>query len=463
MRKFFALAAFLFFGFSIKARAATYYPPYEGTIVSSATGTATYYLSGSLCAAASTATAGTCGATVNGNGTISATTFSGSTFSGKASSATNVAGGSTGSLPVQSAANTTSFLPVMNNGGIIIGTGGIPSTGTITGTSNEISVTNGNGTISLAGAGQTVTCGSQQAPAGGTYNAGILTGGTCTSFAIAAPVNPEPSWQGINYIAASSSGTTVAYSTAASAITVVQSTIVYEGAEYNLGAAHFTVIASTFGVITANSSGYTLWGLTSLQPAIVSSNTVNAFSDSIIVAAFSTSASSATTVYPLANWSPIAGVMWTSASNGSSWNSMSGGQVIAPINCGGSFYFDSCSSNAPGARYDVQGSIIRLDTTQTNNVMSAFVFDNTSGATQTMNIINSGTGNMYWCVDAGNATGAGNCTSANNQPGTGAQTLSLPTGYHVIDFYIKNLGSSTITDTQMNLPAGVTLVRPGYM
>lgn len=40
--------------------------------------------------------------------------------------------------------------PQMDNGGLVIGTGGAPSTGTLTGTSNQITVTNAAGTITLA-------------------------------------------------------------------------------------------------------------------------------------------------------------------------------------------------------------------------------------------------------------------------------------------------------------------------
>lgn len=64
MRKILSLATFLLLA---AARAgAVNYPPYEGTNISSGTGTATHYLSGSACIAASSGTAGTCAITLSG-------------------------------------------------------------------------------------------------------------------------------------------------------------------------------------------------------------------------------------------------------------------------------------------------------------------------------------------------------------------------------------------------------------
>jgi hypothetical protein len=75
------------------------------------------------------------------------------------------------------------FLPAMAAGGIAIGagTGVDPATGTLTGTSSEITVTNAAGSITLSAAGQSTTCVSGQFLDGATYNHGIATGGTCQS------------------------------------------------------------------------------------------------------------------------------------------------------------------------------------------------------------------------------------------------------------------------------------------
>lgn len=81
--------------------------------------------------------------------------------------------------------STTVSIPQMDSGGIIIGSGigKFPSTGTITGTASEITVTvNGApSAINLATAGQTTTCGSGNALIAATYNGGVATGGTCNN------------------------------------------------------------------------------------------------------------------------------------------------------------------------------------------------------------------------------------------------------------------------------------------
>lgn len=67
-------------------------------------------------------------------------------------------------------------LPVMGNGGLAIGTGGTPSTGTIAGTANRVSVTNGAGTITLS-APQDLHSGATPSFAGATLT-GNLSGTT---------------------------------------------------------------------------------------------------------------------------------------------------------------------------------------------------------------------------------------------------------------------------------------------
>lgn len=64
----------------------------------------------------------------------------------------NVEGGSAGAVPVQTGANTTGFLPGLGNGGLVIGDGTstIPSTGTLTGTANQVNVANAAGSITLS-------------------------------------------------------------------------------------------------------------------------------------------------------------------------------------------------------------------------------------------------------------------------------------------------------------------------
>jgi hypothetical protein len=102
--------------------------------------------------------------TQSGNGNYSVTTTSGAKvgdgtiagggvvagfFVGDGSGLTNVAAAPTGSLsggvpgnvPYQSGVSATSFLPIMGGGGMIFGSNTVPSTGTISGTANQITVT----------------------------------------------------------------------------------------------------------------------------------------------------------------------------------------------------------------------------------------------------------------------------------------------------------------------------------
>lgn len=66
--------------------------------------------------------------------------------------ATNLDGGAAGNIPIQSGVATTVFLPTMADGGIIVGNGaGLqPSTGTLVGTSNQVTVTKSGSVTTLA-------------------------------------------------------------------------------------------------------------------------------------------------------------------------------------------------------------------------------------------------------------------------------------------------------------------------
>jgi hypothetical protein len=69
-----------------------------------------------------------------------------------ATTATNLAGGGAGQLPYQSAAGATTFMPSMGAAGIVVGNGsGIaPSTATLTGTSNQVTVTQSATAVTLS-------------------------------------------------------------------------------------------------------------------------------------------------------------------------------------------------------------------------------------------------------------------------------------------------------------------------
>jgi hypothetical protein len=148
-----------------------------------------------------------------GNGTaISAATGSqivsaiGSTAVTNATNATNLLGGATGSIPYQSATNTTTFLAAGSNGQIIRQVGGVPTwgndyTGTVTsvsgtGTVNGITLTGtvtSSGSLTLGGTLSSITNGqlvnstiSGVALGGNLFN---LTAGTGVSFSTGTTYN----------------------------------------------------------------------------------------------------------------------------------------------------------------------------------------------------------------------------------------------------------------------------------
>jgi hypothetical protein len=71
------------------------------------------------------------------------TSLTGANVTGTVPSATNIAAGAIGQLPYQSGAGVTAFLPSMAAAGIIVGNGSgvVPTTATLTGTANQVIVT----------------------------------------------------------------------------------------------------------------------------------------------------------------------------------------------------------------------------------------------------------------------------------------------------------------------------------
>ncbi len=87
----------------------------------------------------------------DGSGNFSAGTITGA-LSGNATTATSLASGGVGQVPYQTGSGATSFLPAMAAGGIITGNGtsAIPSTGTFTGTANQVVITRTGANIVLS-------------------------------------------------------------------------------------------------------------------------------------------------------------------------------------------------------------------------------------------------------------------------------------------------------------------------
>lgn len=96
--------------------------------------------------------------------------------------ALTVANGGTGrqtlaanALPYGLGTSAIGLLPVLGNGGLVIGTGAVPSTGTLTGTANQVVVTNAAGKITLS-APQDLAAGSSPTFAALTLTAPLPTG-----------------------------------------------------------------------------------------------------------------------------------------------------------------------------------------------------------------------------------------------------------------------------------------------
>lgn len=119
-------------------------------------------------------------------GTGNSPTFNGLTLT----NALTVANGGTGAqsltahgVLVGEGTGAVISLGAATNGQIPIGSAGAdPVLATITGTTNEVNVTNGAGSITLAAGGSNNTCASGQVLDGATYNHGVASGGTCQSY-----------------------------------------------------------------------------------------------------------------------------------------------------------------------------------------------------------------------------------------------------------------------------------------
>ena len=131
--------------------------PAVGSITGLGTGVATALAVNTGSAGAFVVNGGAIGTPTSGNfstGTFTWPTFNQNT-TGTAASATNLVGGAAGSVPYQSATNTTTFLAVGSNGQVLTLASGVPSWATPT-TGTVTSVT-GSGTVSGISLSGTVT------------------------------------------------------------------------------------------------------------------------------------------------------------------------------------------------------------------------------------------------------------------------------------------------------------------
>jgi len=366
--------------------------------------------------------------------------------------------------------STMATLAPMNNGGLPIGvTGASASTGTITGTANEINVTNGPGSITLATGGQTTTCsGANSALGGATYNGGVATGGACVTFvASGGNSNPQPSWQGFDYVLSTASST-ITDSTATFSFNVEVTTIVWQGSLVRLPKQNFTMVASSYSVVGYNGSSLVQFGLLDLMPATISSVTIHA-GEFLPIAFSSSNAQGVISLFKADPNLPGPSFMYTLGSaNIASSVAETSPKPYGPYDCiiknpSAFNFFDSCLTNAMDQRPVTLNAFGTQD--MTANALYCWVVNNTSGGTATIKVFFGGnaTATGYFCVDGGSAVSGGAC-GASAAAGGALTSISVPTGYNSIQIYSNSQASGTNAAEgwhMLPLPSGVSLARAG--
>lgn len=354
-----------------------------------------------------------------------------------AGKATNLAGGAANQIPFQTAPNTTSF-------------------GALTGTANEITVTP---PLTIGGGGQNVTCASNQALLAATYNHGIPTGGSCTTVALASPNNPQPSWQGINYVTWMSSGPVMADSTATFSFNVEASSVVFEGALYNVPKQNFAVIASTYTLISWNpTNGYRQWGLKDFMPPTLSSMTAT-LKDDLVVALSSSDANGVISLFESVWASPLPGFFF-SGEGSTAFTNLTSGQIAPFFDCRihPPYSLGSCDTNfvtpvftgPRGFQFTLATSLTQADP----NKWCA-ILNNTSGGSANMFLYepSGGTGEAWVTVDG---VQPGTLNNANRTP----KPVSIGTGYHPVCLYV-DITAGAQYNVKLYFPQNVNIVRGG--
>jgi hypothetical protein len=132
---------------------------------------------------------GTTGKLIQNSGaTISAGVITASGFTGTASSATNIAGGATGSVPYQSSTGSTTFLAAGSNGQVLTLSSGVPTwaavsgTGTVTNVSALTLGTTGTDLSSTVANSTTTPVITLNVPTASATNRGVLSSADWTTF-----------------------------------------------------------------------------------------------------------------------------------------------------------------------------------------------------------------------------------------------------------------------------------------
>jgi hypothetical protein len=326
----------------------------------------------------------------------------------------------------------------------------------VTGTLEATKLKGDGSQLTGIGGGGTVT--TQGSPAAGqiaVFQAGtIISSGTVAANA----------WAGVNYVLWSASGAAVAFSTGMTSFQVAAATVVYQGAAYATTNAAFVIPKSSFSMVSWNpTNGYRQWGLASLNPASISTYTKANLTDDIIVALSSSDATGNVGILQSAWRLPYPGAFASSLNGAASLGANLGTvQVASYFSCVAT-YFDSCYTGrlrvAPadpsGIRVHDAGS---AGSGVTANYVYSFVVNNSGGSSANAIFTSVGTnlGTNFASVDGGVPT------SFSGVSGVTIANLSIPTGYHIVTVYAASGGASPyVTDTGIDLPANVSIVRGG--
>lgn len=208
--------------------------------------------------------------------------------------------------------NAVNAATQMGNGGLLIGTGGTPSTGTISGNA-AVTVTNAAGSISLSLNSSSATLQSNtfngtlqlvQTDSAGrlpALDASNLTNVPNASNAVAYP------YMGVNYRAW---GGTL-YSTGTSSFHISASTLVFNNIGYAIDDTSFSMVNSSFSIVTWNpTDGFRKWGTVNFEYSSISSFTA-IFNDDIVVAASSSGVTGTVSTFDVAWSMPEPGVSFS--------------------------------------------------------------------------------------------------------------------------------------------------------
>jgi hypothetical protein len=296
-------------------------------------------------------------------------------------------------------------------------------------------------------------------------DSGNLTLGGCVKFgdgsqqcSAAAAI----SYNGVNYVFSSSSGTVIAYSTGATSFHVAQATMVFRGGIYNTPDTYFSMGKSTYSIVYWNpTNGFRQFGLAGDGVSTISSFTVKGIvTDDIAVALSTTGTNGDTHVFQIANMlsQPSMGGSFANRYMPNVFNSAITLENV--LDCpSGKLYFQSCSLNAitffpfVGPQFEAPRTFM----TGGNDTSFFAVVNNTGGASANLSIASASEMAFSYRLDGAAPTRNAALGSLR------VVTLSIPTGYHVVSVYEDyNANNSVNSGFTLTLPPNVVIVRPGY-